>query len=157
MVTVEIPSEYGYVVLTAVSTVFLAIWHGIRVGAFRKNAQIPYPYEYASWEQIQTAPPAKQNAMYIFNCAQRAHQNFNEHYPSALVMIMVAGIKYPVATTARGFSGRLIGSYAVGYTKAEEKGERKGGKGRYYGVGWNLAHFGLAGLSLKTGYDMIMS
>jgi glutathione S-transferase len=96
--------------------------------------------------------------MYIFNCAQRAHQNFNENYPSVLLTIMVAGIKYPIATTALGMFWAVNRiAYAVGYTKAEEKGERKAGKGRYYGAGWYLSYLGLAVLSLKTGYDVIMS
>jgi len=158
MVTVEIPAEYGYVVATAVSTFFLATWHGLRVGSFRKAAKIPYPYEYASYEQVSTAPPARQQAMYLFNCAQRAHQNFNENYPSALAAMLIAGVKYPMATTALGMVwgvNRVV--YAVGYTKVEEKGERKGGVGRYYGILWQLAHLGLAVLAGKTGWDIAMS
>ncbi|KAF2803971.1 membrane-associated proteins in eicosanoid and glutathione metabolism [Mytilinidion resinicola] len=158
MATIEVPREYGYVVLTAISTVFLGVWHGLRVGTYRKAASIPYPYEYASYEQVSTAPPAKQHAMYLFNCAQRAHQNYNENHPSALAMILIAGIRYPLSTTALGVIwavNRTI--YAVGYTNAEEQGARKGGKGRYRGVGWYVGHIGLAGLCIKTGIDMVLS
>ncbi|OCK74439.1 membrane-associated proteins in eicosanoid and glutathione metabolism [Lepidopterella palustris CBS 459.81] len=161
MVTVEIPSEYGYVMLTAVSTLFIATWHGIRVGSYRKAAKIPYPYEYASYEQISTAPPASQKAMYLFNCAQRAHQNYNENHPSALAALMIGGVGYPRAAAVAGAVwavNRII--YAVGYTRAEEKagpGEKKGGKGRYYGILWNLAHLVLVGLAGKTGWDLVMA
>ncbi|KAF2498076.1 glutation S-transferase [Lophium mytilinum] len=154
MVTVEVPSEYGYVILTALSTVFLGVWHGLRVNTFRKAAGIPYPYEYASYEQTTTAPPAKQKAMYLFNCAQRAHQNYNENHPSALAMILVAGVGYPLSTTAFGLFwavNRAI--YAVGYTKPDL--ER--GKGRYRGAGWYLGVLGLAGLTVKTGVDMLLA
>lgn len=158
MVTVEIPSEYGYVILTTVSTFILATWHGIRVGHFRKAAKVPYPYEYASYEQIQTASPDKQKAMYLFNCAQRAHQNYNENHPTALAALLIAGLGYPKAAAITGAIwavNRAI--YAIGYTKAEEKGAQGGGKGRYYGIMWQLAHFVLIGMAGKTGYDLLMA
>lgn len=37
MVVVEIPREYGYVVLVGTSSVFVAMWHGIRVSLARKK------------------------------------------------------------------------------------------------------------------------
>ncbi|OCL05958.1 membrane-associated proteins in eicosanoid and glutathione metabolism [Glonium stellatum] len=158
MVTIEVPSEYGYVVLTAVSTFVLASWHGIRVGGYRKAAKVPYPYEYASYEQIQTASPDKQKAMYLFNCAQRAHQNYNENLTSALGALLIAGLGYPRAAAITGAVwavNRVV--YAIGYTKAEEKGAQSGGKGRYYGLLWNIAHVVLIGMAGKTGYDLVMA
>ncbi|CAN9355471.1 unnamed protein product [Alternaria alternata] len=52
MAILQIPSEYGYVLAACVSTFFVGAWHGGRVGGFRKAAKIPYPYEYASYEQV---------------------------------------------------------------------------------------------------------
>ena len=46
---------HSYVLAACVSTFFVGAWHGGRVGGFRKAAKIPYPYEYASYEQVQTA------------------------------------------------------------------------------------------------------
>ncbi|KAJ4298208.1 hypothetical protein N0V90_006107 [Kalmusia sp. IMI 367209] len=73
MVTIEVPASYGYVLLSAVSTFITGTFLGIRVGRFRKAARIPYPYEYASYEQVQTAPPSRQKDLLAFNSAQRGH------------------------------------------------------------------------------------
>lgn len=71
--TLSLPKEYGYVVVTAASTFFLSFWHGIRVGSFRKAAGIPYPQAYADSANMSAASAEKKKAMYLFNCAQRAH------------------------------------------------------------------------------------
>jgi glutathione S-transferase len=42
--------------------------------------------------------------------------------------------------------------YAVGYTNGSE-----GGKGRYYGILWMLAHWGLIGMSGKAAWDFARS
>jgi glutathione S-transferase len=129
----------SYVLGAVVSTFVVGAWHGGRVGAFRKAAKVPYPFEYASYEQIQTASPASSKAMLAFNSAQRAHQNFNENHPTALGAMAIAGLKFPVATAALGgvwAVNRVV--YALGYTNGSE-----GGKGRYYGALWMLAHYAM--------------
>ena len=116
--------------LAAVSTFGLGLWHGIRVGIFRRPAKIPYPYEYASYEQIQTASPPSANAMLLFNSAQRAHQNYNENQPSAVGAMLIAGLEYPRAAAVLGavwIVNRVL--YMYGYTNGKE-----GGRGRYNGV-----------------------
>jgi glutathione S-transferase len=171
MATIQIPSEYGYVatnlfplnylltlspsyvLLAAVSTFLVGSWHGGRVGVFRKAAKIPYPFEYASYEQIQTASPASSKAMMAFNSAQRAHQNFNENHPTALGAMLIAGLQYPFAAAVLGgvwAVNRVV--YAVGYTNGSE-----GGKGRYYGILWMLAHWALIGMSGKAAWDFARS
>ncbi|KAF2191486.1 membrane-associated proteins in eicosanoid and glutathione metabolism [Zopfia rhizophila CBS 207.26] len=150
MVTIDIQSEYGYVLLAAVSTFAVGQWLGGRVNGYRKAAKIPYPYEYASYEQVQTASPASSKAMLLFNSAQRAHQNFNENHPSAVAAMLIAGLKYPQAAAILGATwsvNRVI--YGWGYTM-----DMKGGKGRYYGILWMLAHFGLIGYAGKAAWDI---
>ncbi|KAH7408633.1 hypothetical protein DE146DRAFT_675648 [Phaeosphaeria sp. MPI-PUGE-AT-0046c] len=153
MVNIELSNEYGYVLLAAVSTFVAGFYQTNRVGFFRKAAKVPYPYEYASYEQVQSASPATAKAMLTFNCAQRAHQNFNENHPTALAAMLIAGLKYPVASAVVGAVwsvNRVI--YAIGYTNGAE-----GGKGRYYGIAWMFAHLGLMGMAAKTGWDVAMS
>ncbi|KAF2201781.1 membrane-associated proteins in eicosanoid and glutathione metabolism [Delitschia confertaspora ATCC 74209] len=148
--SIQLPNEYGLVLLAAVSTFGAAIWHGIRVGGYRKAAKVPYPYEYASYEQIQTSPPAASKAMLQFNCAQRAHQNFNENHPTAVGALLIAGLGYPRAAAVMGalwVVNRIV--YAVGYTRSEGSA----GKGRYYGILWMLAHYGLVGMAGKVAWD----
>ncbi len=65
-----------------------------------------------------------------FNAAQRAHQNFNEVYPSTLAALLITGLKYPVVTAGLGALwsvSRVL--YAIGYTNTADTG----GKGRYNG------------------------
>jgi glutathione S-transferase len=125
----------------------------MRVGGFRKAAKIPYPFEYASYEQVQTAAPASQKAMLAFNSAQRAHQNFNENHPTALGALLVAGLKYPVAAAVLGAVwsvNRVV--YALGYTNGSE-----GGKGRYYGALWMIAHYVLIGYAGTAAWKIAMA
>lgn len=120
---------------------------------FRKAAKIPYPYEYASYEQVQTAPPASAKAMIAFNSAQRGHQNFNENHVSAVGAMLISGLKYPNAAAVLGAMwsvNRVI--YAIGYTNGSE-----GGRGRYYGALWMVAHYALVIMSGKVAYDLVMA
>jgi glutathione S-transferase len=94
--------------------------------------------------------------MQLFNCAQRAHYNFLEHYPTFLAGVLLAGFKYPVTSAVLGVA--WLGSrvaYAVGYTSG-----MPGGKGRYaggLGMVYNLSEIGFLVLVAKSGYDMIMA
>ncbi|CAO2651692.1 Nn.00g042620.m01.CDS01 [Neocucurbitaria sp. VM-36] len=154
MAIIQLPNDYGYVLLAAVSTFFVGVWHGGRVGSFRKAAKIPYPYEYASYEQVQTASPANSKLMLAFNAAQRAHQNFNENHPTALGAMLIAGLKYPVAVGVLGAVwsvNRVV--YAVGYTRSGGEG----GKGRYYGALWMLAHYAMVLMAGKAAWDLAMA
>lgn len=140
----------------AASSYLVSIWHGARVGSFRKSAGIPYPNAYASAESIATATPDKKQAMYLFNCAQRAHYNFLENYPIALSGMLLSGLKYPVAAAATGTLwtvSRLF--YATGYTDKT----KEAGKGRYNGLGglfW-VCQLAFVGMISKAGFDLITS
>ena len=144
---------HSYVLAACVSTFFVGAWHGGRVGGFRKAAKIPYPYEYASYEQVQTASPPSRSAMLAFNSAQRAHQNFNENHVTALGAMLISGLRYPVAAAVLGAVwsvNRVI--YASGYSRSGEDG----GKGRYYGALGIIAHYVLLLMSGKAAFDLVM-
>ncbi|PSN74133.1 membrane-associated proteins in eicosanoid and glutathione metabolism [Corynespora cassiicola Philippines] len=143
----------SYVLLAAVSTFVVGSFLGGRVGSFRAAAKIPYPYEYASYEQVRTASPAAAKAMDNFNRAQRAHQNFNENHVSALGAMLIAGLKYPTLAAYAGFGwsvNRVI--YGLGYTNGAE-----GGKGRYYGVLWMVCHYVMVGAAGKAAWEFVKS
>ncbi|KAK8228716.1 hypothetical protein BKA81DRAFT_403267 [Phyllosticta paracitricarpa] len=150
--TIDIPKEYGYVLFTATGSLFLSTWHAFRVSPFRKAAGVPYPNQYATEEQIRSETDAnKQKAMYLFNCAQRAHYNFIENHTSFLTALFVAGIKYPVASSVMGALwgvGRVL--YATGYTRKD----KENGKGRVLGVWASLIQIGLLGMAAKVGFDI---
>ncbi|KAH7110591.1 hypothetical protein B0J11DRAFT_204813 [Dendryphion nanum] len=150
MVAIQITNEYGLVLLSAASTFFVSAWLGMRVGSFRKAAKIPYPYEYASYEQVSTASPATSKAMHQFNCAQRGHQNFNENHVPALGAMLITGLVYPRTAAALGAVwsvNRVL--YAVGYTNGKE-----GGRGRYLGAAGILALYVLIGYSGWTAWKI---
>lgn len=149
-----IPAEYGYVLGAVVSTFFVGAWHGGRVSGFRKAAKIPYPFEYASYEQVQTAAPASKKAMLAFNSAQRAHQNFGENHSTVIGTLLISGLRWPVATAVLGAVwsvNRIV--YAIGYTNSGEEG----GKGRYYGALWMIAHYALIVMSGISAYKIAMA
>jgi glutathione S-transferase len=65
---------------------------------------------------------------YEFNSAQRAHYNFVEWIASTIVLILIAGLYFPIPGAALGlayFIGRLV--YSIGYVF-------KGPQGRVIGV-----------------------
>lgn len=144
----------SYILGSVVSTFFVGAWLGGRVGIFRRTAKIPYPFEYASYEQCQTAAPASKTAMLRFNAAQRAHQNFNENHPTVISTLLISGLRWPAATAVLGAVwsvNRVV--YAIGYTNTAEEG----GKGRYYGVLGNLVHYSLIIMSGISAYKIAMA
>ncbi|KAK4942922.1 hypothetical protein LTR66_012627 [Elasticomyces elasticus] len=176
--TLTVPKEYGYVLMTAASTFWvpfnpcpfpppplsqateltnprpkIAQWHSIRVGPFRKAAQIPYPQLYATPSQFASATSAEQKLnMYLFNCAQRSHGNFIENQPSFLAALLIAGLRYPVASSVLGAVwslSRIV--YAVGYTKKDGKD----GAGRLLGSPFWLAQMALYGMAGLVGWKMV--
>ncbi|KAL9097504.1 MAG: hypothetical protein Q9165_000400 [Trypethelium subeluteriae] len=133
MATITVPKDYGYVLLSAALTPLLSSWLGFRIPLYRKSAQVAMPQLYAEHSQIAAAPPAQQKAMYVYNCAQRAHANFVENQPSLLISLLIAGLRWPLVSAGLGVAwsvSRVL--YSLGYT--DETKER--GRGRYVGIWW---------------------
>ena len=151
----------SYVLLVTTATFVLGLWQGLRVISFRRNANVPYPLPYAfpdssSTEKSATNSVAKQDAeknAYLFNCAQRAHANYLENHPTAVAALLIAGLKYPLATAGIGAFWCLNRwAYAIGYTRSDK--ER--GSGRLIGKYWIIPHSALIGLSGWTGWSFLM-
>ena len=137
----------------------------MRTSKYRKPAGVPYPFpfyyppsgDYAAYvndtDHKTTVDDPKRKERYLFNCAQRAHANYDEHHPNFLGALLIAGLGYPKATTAMGI-GWIVSriAYAVGYTRAD----RKNGKGRAAGSGFWLAQAALIGLAGKVAVDFIL-
>ncbi|KAL9082083.1 MAG: hypothetical protein Q9159_006732 [Coniocarpon cinnabarinum] len=148
-----------YVILSASATFFLAQWHVVRVSQYRRRAQIPYPLHYAPTTGASATSPdtatekaAKEKDAYLFNCAQRAHGNYNENHPTMVAALLLAGLRYPLTASAFGAAWsffRVI--YMYGYTmETKTKGE-----GRLYGALWEALHVILMGMSVWTGWKML--
>jgi glutathione S-transferase len=121
------------------------MWHGMRVGPYRKAAGIKYPQYYAEKDDFAKADSEdKKHALYLYNCAQRAHGNFIENHAAAAIAMLVAGLRYPIASSVMGVGWSLCRlAYALGYTQKD----RKDGKGRLIGSGFWLFQLGLIGLA----------
>ena len=121
----------------------------------RRAAGVPYPNAYASKEQVDAADSDDlRNRLLRFNSAQRAHSNFLENHTNNLMLILVAGLRYPVAAAALGTFwslNRIL--FARGYMDVT----KKEGSGRYRGIGHFFCWMGLVGLSVKTAVDLLTS
>ncbi|KAI9880213.1 MAG: hypothetical protein M1830_004799 [Pleopsidium flavum] len=148
--TFTVPNEYGYVILTATATTYLAQWHAGWTSYYRRAAGVKHPIPYASASEAST-----NQAAYLFNCAQRAHANYLENQPSLLATLMVAGLKYPLLASAMGAAwgvARLV--YAFGYVSPTQKF----GSGRYPGLAlFVFPQIALGIMSGFVGWNMLMA
>ncbi|XXH00395.1 hypothetical protein Hte_006739 [Hypoxylon texense] len=123
----EVPTEYGYVLVVAVSSLLVNTLHFALTVKARVASGLAYPIAYASQEQAAKDPKA-----YAFNCAQRAHANYTESITPFLGALLVSGLRYPVASAALGAGwvfARVV--YAAGYTTSGPRGRLTGS---YLGV-----------------------
>ncbi|XP_069697909.1 glutathione S-transferase 3, mitochondrial-like isoform X1 [Periplaneta americana] len=135
-VSITVPGEYGYVILVAVGSAFVLTWKAMQVGKARKKFNIPYPTMYS--------PDNTQ-----FNCIQRAHQNTLENYPQFLLLLLVGGLEWPVASAGAGIvylAGRI--AYARGYYTGDPKK-------RAYGAFGYLGLFTLLGATSRFAFRLI--
>ncbi|KAI0140561.1 membrane-associated proteins in eicosanoid and glutathione metabolism [Xylariaceae sp. FL1272] len=120
--TLQLPTEYPYVIAVATSTIFVNSLHKVLTSAARKASGIKYPTPYATQEQADKDPKA-----YKFNLAQRAHGNFGENYTSFIIPLLVSGLRYPTLSYWSGAAwvvGRL--AYAYAYTNYGPNGRLPG-------------------------------
>lgn len=127
----------------------------MRAGMSRKAAKIKAPKAYADSGDMEKAVDKQHaQAMYMFNCKQRAHYNYLEMLPATALSLLIAGVQYPMASTYLGIGwiiGRII--YALGYTNAA----KEHGSGRVLGFALSqpLA-IGLWGLAGWSGYKLTL-
>ncbi|KAI1098540.1 membrane-associated proteins in eicosanoid and glutathione metabolism [Jackrogersella minutella] len=118
----QVPSEYGYVLTVAASSIFINTLHVVLTVKARKASGLTYPTPYASKELADKDPKA-----YAFNCAQRAHANYTENLTPFLGALLISGLYYPTAAGAAG-AAWVVGRfwYAIGYASNGPQGRTKG-------------------------------
>lgn len=116
------------------------------------RAHVKHPKSFADTTDFAIADPEQKEALYLFNCAQRAHANYVENHPSTAIALLLAGLQYPEMAAALGVGwivGRVI--FALGYTRKT----KENGRGRMIGF---AIHFPLQlvlwGLAVWTGVKM---
>lgn len=132
---------------------FLSFFHGLHAGTFRKAAKVPYPQLYATPTQTsKEESPNTAAAAHQYNCAQRAHANYMENMPQTMVMLLVAGLKWPLAATGLGVAWLAFrGLYAWGYIYGTKP---KGGSRTMGSMFW-LCQAGLWGMCATMGVNLI--
>mmetsp|Transcript_17037 Transcript_17037/g.46710 ORF Transcript_17037/g.46710 Transcript_17037/m.46710 type:complete len:151 (+) Transcript_17037:117-569(+) len=89
MVSVEIPDNYGYVVLTTlVGQFFVSAAMGGQVGMARSKYNVQYPNLYGT--------PGYHKDADAFNRVQRGHQNMFETLVPFTGLALVGGLKNPI-------------------------------------------------------------
>lgn len=132
----SLPPDFGYVILTAVASIFMMAYLAERVSFARKTHKVEYPTMYSP-----------DNA--LFNCYQRGHGNTMESYPQFLVLLLLAGIGFPRASSILGaiwIVSRF--SYAHGYYTGDPAKRMRGVYG-YIGL------LGLIGLSVTNALRLL--
>lgn len=148
-------NDESYVLATLALTMFSSTWHGMRIGRFRKAAGpvVTYPTPYADSTILSNAKGDDAKlALHRFNCAQRAHGNFLENSTTAMLGMLVAGVKYPISTAVLGLGWNLARiAYATGYTNSP----LGSGKGRLRGSSFWAFQLGLVLLTGATGASLL--
>jgi len=135
MPAMSIPEDYGYVILTGVGAIFMAMWKGIKVGQARKQYKVEYPNMYSDNK--------------VFNCIQRSHQNTLENLPQFFFLLGTAGLSHPRVAAGAGLvwiAARIV--YALGYSTGQPEKRVKGAFG-YLGL------LTLLGCSIHTAIQTI--
>jgi len=144
MATIELSSDYGYVILTFILSAIVNFWHGGQVLKARKKYNVVYPAEY----QIDVKD-GKIDQNNVFNCYQRSHQNFLENYAMVMGWMFIGGLKFPIYAAGAGvafLAGRVI--YALGYSTGNPKNRLWGEPFLIIGMLGLLGLCGATGLSL---------
>ncbi|KAL6637054.1 hypothetical protein ACP70R_024626 [Stipagrostis hirtigluma subsp. patula] len=143
-VSIELTKEYGYVVQVLVAYAFLNFWMSFQVGMARRKYKVFYPTMYAIESQNKDAK--------LFNCVQRGHQNSLEMMPLFLVMLLIAGLQYPILAAGLGALYTVARFfYFTGYASGVADNRLKIG-------GWLnfVAVFALMNCASKFGFDLLM-
>ena len=144
MITLNVPAEYGYVIMAASASFLLNTIHGIFTVKARQKSGLTYPVSYADKSLADKDPNA-----YAFNCAQRAHANFTENHPSVLAALLISGLRTPIASASLGavwVVSRAI--YAKMYSSGGPKARTLGSLGHY------LTAYPLIVMAAYTGWAM---
>ncbi|KAJ4755652.1 Microsomal glutathione S-transferase 3 [Rhynchospora pubera] len=90
---IQIPMEYGYIVLDLVMYFILHLWMGNLLDKAREKYNVPYPTMYA----VERNMEAK-----LFNTVQIGRQNSIDYMPVFFVMLLVGGLQHSLISAGLG-------------------------------------------------------
>jgi len=95
------------------------------------------------------ADEKEKKRVYLYNCAQRAHQNTCESLSLVMLNMLGTGLLYPI--TSAIFGGIwVIGRFIYGYLYVNYPEKKK-----YGGLIWHLGEFPLGIMAFKVAYDLL--
>ncbi|EIW86911.1 membrane-associated proteins in eicosanoid and glutathione metabolism [Coniophora puteana RWD-64-598 SS2] len=105
--------SFGYIMIPFMTLCWVLAWQTCLVEYKRKMAGVQYPQMYAEKAEADNSKTA-----YVFNCANRAHQNTLEVLPVILMSTIIMGIDHPVvaAMLCEIFALSRV-FYTLGYMK----------------------------------------
>ncbi|KAJ8640323.1 hypothetical protein MRB53_017017 [Persea americana] len=143
MTAVELPREYGYVVLVFFSYALLNFWMALQVGKARKKYKVFYPTLYAIESENKDAK--------LFNCVQRGHQNSLELMPLFFATLLVGGIRHPLIAAVLGAAYTVARFfYFRGYSTGIPDNRLKIGALNFPAI------FGLMGCTASFGISLLL-
>ncbi|KAI3424441.1 hypothetical protein D9Q98_009993 [Chlorella vulgaris] len=138
---IALRDEHGFVLAAVVWSILLHhFWMASFVVNARKKFGISYPNMYA--------PPAHKNRN-EFDCIQRAHQNSLENQPAFLILLLLAGLRFPVSASIAGavyLLGRVV--YVLCYSGGDPKA-------RYRGAFMYLGNLALMGMVVRWAVELL--
>ena len=143
----RLTSHFSYVLVAAASTGLVSLYHAYLTGSARKKAGVKYPNAYAT-----AAEAAESKEKQTFNCAQSAHRNFGENQTSFLVTMLISGLNYPMLSA---WSGALWVVCRIVYAWGYVASRKPDGKGRLYGLVWEVPHALMLGTAFWTGLSFV--
>jgi len=134
--------EFGYVMLCVVYAIVHNIYLAVKVGRARKQYDIQPPALYSEKQPL-------------FNCIQRAHQNYIEQLPVFFALLIVVGLAYPIYAAICGaifVTGRF--SYARGYYTGDPEKRLNGSYGMigFFGLLLGVVYVGIRQLGFMDKY-----
>ena len=136
-----ITPQHGFV-LGTLATSFLVqnMWMGLQVGKARRKYKVFYPNLYADKDHPQAD---------AFNCIQRGHQGTLEMAGSFHTLLLVAGLRFPIAASVAGL-GYLIGRvmFFKGYSTGDPRNRMRGAL-------YALSMFSLVGMTATWAVQLL--
>mmetsp|Transcript_21960 Transcript_21960/g.37055 ORF Transcript_21960/g.37055 Transcript_21960/m.37055 type:complete len:155 (-) Transcript_21960:168-632(-) len=131
MAAIDLPSEYGYVILVAVALwIQQSIIFAIPVGIIRSKTKIQPPVMYPT-DKVISALKLKESQVDEYLRTQRVHQNNVEFLVTYFPILFLSGFQNPVHAAIAGvvvWLGRM--TVALGYWQSAGK--------RVYGAWYNF-------------------
>ncbi|KAJ2796126.1 hypothetical protein H4R21_004835 [Coemansia helicoidea] len=96
--SVAVGTDFGFCVMIAIGMAIQCEVAAMEVDVLRKQCNMPHPD--GSGEQLEAQPSDEDRAK--FNRAKYVHDSYREHLPTAVLLLLLAGLFHPAKSTVVG-------------------------------------------------------